>query len=124
MRTTPRPLSWLVINLSIVLLASAFAGCGTKSQQAEVATGVKKYQLKGTIVSVDLTQKTADIDTEPIPGFMEGMTMDYDVHDTTALAKLKPKDKIAADLIADPNGAYLDHIVVVPSGSAAPPAKP
>jgi Cu/Ag efflux protein CusF len=64
--------------------------------------------------------KSASIDADEIPGYMMPMTMDYDIHDAAALAKLKPKDKISADLIVDPNGSYIEHIKVVGQASGGP----
>jgi Cu/Ag efflux protein CusF len=95
----------------------ALAGCKSPAGQTAQYPNAKKYILNGTIVSVNADAKSASIDAEEIPGFMMPMTMDYDVHDAAALAKLKPKDKIAADLIVGPDGSYIEHVKVVGSAS-------
>jgi Cu/Ag efflux protein CusF len=51
---------------------------------------------------------------------MMPMTMDYEIHDAAALARLKPKDKISADLIVDPNGTYIENVKVVGQASGGP----
>ncbi len=95
----------------------AFAGCKRAEEQN---SNVKKYTLNGTIVSVNAQAKSASIDAEEIPGFMMPMTMDYEIRDAGALAKLKPKDKITADLIVGPDGSYIEHVKVVGQASRGP----
>ena len=102
-----RPILCIFTTLTILAVAGCRHGEGQTS-------GVKKFEMKGTVVSVNLDAKTASIDTEEIPGFMMPMTMDYDVHDAAALANMKPKDKITADLIVDQiNGSFIEHVKVV-----------
>jgi len=119
--------------LLILTLAIAFAGCKKSSEPAsspaasqpseqQAPSENRKYTLKGTVLSVNPSTKSANIDSEEIPGFMDAMAMDYDVHTAADLAKLKPNEKISADLIVTSNGAYIENVVVV--GESAPPKKP
>jgi Cu/Ag efflux protein CusF len=110
--------SKLCIFATFALLT--LAGCKSPASQNEQNPNAKKYTLNGTVISVNADAKTASIDTEEIPGYMMPMTMDYEIHDAAALAKLKPKDKITADLIVDPNGSYVENIKVVGQASSAP----
>jgi Cu/Ag efflux protein CusF len=107
-----------------VIAALVFVVLGGCKHSAGQNSNVKKYEMKGTVVSVNADAKTASIDTEEIPGFMMPMTMDYDVHDAADLAKLKPREKITADLVVDQssdnNSSYIENVKVV--GQATEPA--
>ena len=85
---------------------------GACRNSAPTSTQFPTYKLRGTIVAVHVEDKSASIDAEAIPGFMDAMTMEYTIHDAAAFSKLKPKDKITADLIIGPDGAYVDHIKI------------
>lgn len=123
------PLCFLVPSL-----AMAIAGCKksskpspsspatTQSAESQTPSENRKYELKGTVLSVNSSAKSANIDSEAIPGFMDAMAMDYDVHTPADLAKLKPNEKITADLIVTSNGAYIENVAVV--GEIATPEKP
>jgi Cu/Ag efflux protein CusF len=112
-----------------ILLVTFLPACGCKKPSdnpalatnepatATAPTGPRRYSLKGTVISVDPSTKSANIDSEAIPGFMDAMAMDYNVHADADLAKLKPKEKITADLVVTPNGAYIENVNVV--GAAA-----
>jgi Cu/Ag efflux protein CusF len=102
------------------LAVFALVGCKSPAGQNSQDSNVKKYTLNGTIVSVHADAKTASIDADEIPGYMMPMTMDYEIHDAAALAKLKPKDKITADLIVDPNESYIENVKVVGQASGGP----
>ena len=104
---------WILGALAVF----ALVGCKSPAGQNSQDSNIKKYTLNGTIVSVHADAKTASIDADEIPGYMMPMTMDYEIHDAAALAKLKPKDKITADLIVDPNGTYIEHVKVVGQAS-------
>ncbi|HXW17585.1 MAG TPA: copper-binding protein [Candidatus Acidoferrales bacterium] len=97
----------------------------TEPTQSDAPTGPQKYSLKGTVLAVDPTSKSANIDSEAIPGFMDAMAMNYNVHSDADLAKLKPKEKITADLIVTPNGgAYIENVNVVGATADAKPKTP
>ena len=114
--------TWLHCTFCILGTLAVFAlvGCKNPAAQNSQDSNVKKYTLTGTIVSVHADAKTASIDADEIPGYMMPMTMDYEIHDAAALAKLKPKDKITADLILDPNGSYIENVKVVGQASGGP----
>jgi len=114
--------AWFRSTLCIfgTLAVFALVGCKSPAGQNPQDSNVKKYTLNGTIVSVHADAKTASIDADEIPGYMIPMTMDYEIHDAAALAKLKPKDKITADFIVDPNGSYIENVKVVGQASGGP----
>jgi protein SCO1/2 len=104
--------------LPLLLVAFLSAGCGSHSAQSE-----RRYHLHGKVVSVDVKQGFAQIDSDAIPGFMDRMTMPYQIPDASALATLRPGDEITADLVLTDEGDHLEHISIVKHGSEATPAR-
>jgi protein SCO1 len=102
----------LLIFCGALLISGALlSACG---KPGVTASKFPTYKMRGTIVAVHADDKSASIDGEAIPGFMDAMTMEYTIRDSDALSKLKPKDKITADLIANPDGAYLENVKIEP----------
>ncbi len=97
---------------TLLLCAALSSGC---SKLAPTASKFPTYKMRGTIVAVHAEDKSASIDADAIPGFMDAMTMEYTIHDAAAFSKLKPKDKITGDLIVGPDGAYVDNIKIEPA---------
>lgn len=76
----------------------------------------KHYPLTGKVISVDAKDRTAAIDAEAIPQFMEAMTMDYPIQSKKELATLHPGDHISATVDVNEDGSYtLSHIRIVPA---------
>lgn len=100
----------LIIFFLAIILISA---CKTTQNDDEDPSKLKRYDLKGTIVSVDKTGKKVAVDHEEIPGYMSKMTMDFPVKDEVILNDLKPGSLITAVLVVDnPNGKFwLENIV-------------
>lgn len=85
--------------------------------QAAQASPVKRYQLKGKVVSIDKQAKMANIDAEAIPGFMDAMTMPYPIKPETDLDKLQPGDVVTGDVVVQDDNSWLENVVV--TGHAA-----
>ena len=113
-----------LLFLSIVLL---FAACQQPRESATTSATAKRYQLKGKVISVDRTAKKAKIEHDDIPGYMEGMTMDFPVHADMVWNDLKPGAEIRADLVVD-NAArdpyYLENISIVAAPDPNQPPLP
>ena len=108
-----------VTAAAIIALLLATGACRRKPE-----VNAKYYQLKGTVISVDVGHEQVIVDHEAIPGFMEAMTMSYGVKDDAALKTLKPGDRITARVVVTSDDVWLDHIVVVQKAAAnAPPPK-
>jgi protein SCO1/2 len=76
--------------------------CVTGCRQASTpAASVKKYAVRGSVMSVNPGAGAVDLDTEAIPGFMEAMTMSYKLADPTVISELHAGDRIAATLLCD-----------------------
>src|SRR5215217_5791795 len=98
----------LFLVLSTVLF---FAACQKMpSQQPIASANAKRFALKGKIVSVNKAKRTASIDHESIPNYMEAMTMDFPIHNEDILNTLTKDSEIKADLVVDRGDYWLENI--------------
>ena len=77
------------------------------------ADQAKRYELKGTVVSVDVGQSELTVDMQAIPGYMDAMTMPYKVADVAVLKTLKKGDRIRATIVVQNVDERLENISVV-----------
>jgi len=102
------------------------AGCHSgQNSDNQAGAGVKVYHLRGKVVSTDAAHGMVVLDAEAIPGFMEAMTMPYQLKDPSISSELHPGDVITADVLVSKSSeetVLLDHIVVV--AQAKPDYKP
>lgn len=68
------------------------------------------YQVKGVIEEITPDRKQARIAHENIPGYMEAMTMMFDVKDPKELAGLRPNDEVSFRMIVTENDGWIDHV--------------
>jgi len=110
------------------LLAFALlAGCHSGAKPAQSASGsdVTVYKLRGQVISTDAPHGIVVLKHEAIPGFMEAMTMPYQLKDASIVGELHPGDTITADVLVSKKSdqtMLLDHIVVI--AQAKPDYKP
>ncbi len=76
------------------------------------------YTVKGVIKELGPDGKTAVIRHEAIPGYMQAMTMPFEVKDTNLLTGLKAGDVISFDLAVTPTEGWIQALTKI--GSAAP----
>jgi protein SCO1/2 len=111
---------------SAFLACIVLAGCRSgQNAQNQSNSEVKVYHVRGKIVSTDVPHAIVMLDHEAIPGFMEAMTMPYQLKDPNVIGDLHPGDVITADVLVSKSGqqtVLLDHIVVV--AQAKPDYKP
>lgn len=108
--------------LGVVLLAGCHSGQNAAHQSASPYT---VYHLRGKIVATDAAHGIVTIDHEAIPGFMEAMTMPYQLKDPSIISDLHPGDTITADVLVSKGSAQtilLDNIDVI--AQAKPDYKP
>ena len=78
----------------IIIVAIALAACGGKGASTAVSNSAspnaKRYPIQGKVVSIDAAAKKATIEHKDIPGFMEGMTMEFPIHADWAWDEIKP----------------------------------
>jgi protein SCO1/2 len=109
-----------ILFLSLAMLSA----CGGGGPNANSSAAAKRYPLKGKVVSVDLINKKATIDHEPVEDYMPAMTMDFPIHADWVWDELKPGSDIRAELVVD-NAAkepyWLENIGIV---AVADPNRP
>ena len=113
--------------LSFTLFALfVLAGCHSgQNPNSPSGANVTVYHLRGKVVSTDAPHGIVVLDHEAIPGFMEAMTMPYQLKDPSIISELHPGDVITADVLVSKSSeetVVLDHIVVV--AQAKPDYKP
>jgi protein SCO1/2 len=95
---------------SLIAFALVLGGCAAPKKAAETSEPVKKYQLKGEVLSVDAQTHSAKIKHEKIEGWMEAMTMDYPVKDQADLAKLATGQAITATVFVQGQDFWIGEI--------------
>jgi protein SCO1/2 len=105
------------IGFGLILVLMCGCHSGQKSAPgAASGENFKTYKLRGKVVRTDSAKGEVTVDHEAIAGFMEAMTMPYQLRDANITSELHPGDVITADVLVsqDPNAdVFLDHIVVV-----------
>ncbi|MGA2415617.1 MAG: SCO family protein [Candidatus Sulfotelmatobacter sp.] len=117
--------SRLALLLMLALVASSCACNREKSQTAasRADSTTKRYAFKGKVISVDKNSGSANIDNEPIAGFMDPMVMAYTFKPPAQIDQLKPGDTITADVVVEPERYWLENVKVV-SHSQTPAGTP
>ena len=95
----------LRIFFSLILagaIAIGFACQGGRSPNE------RRYNLKGKVIAVDKTARTATIAHEDIQGYMPAMTMPFAVKKDSDLEILKPGNLITADLVIDGPSSWIE----------------
>ena len=98
--------------LALVLLLSACSQ--TPRQEAQSRLPLKTYQLTGEILSMDVATQVITIKHQQITGWMEAMTMGFPIKEKAEFEKLKPGQKISADVNVQGDDFWLTKIVVQP----------
>src|SRR5437763_5404652 len=104
---------FLVITAIILLLT---IGCRPRRSANE-----KRYPLKGKVVAVDKTDRTATISHNDIPGYMPLMTMPFKIKNDADLEMLKPGDEVTATLVVDDLSSWIEITAIVEGGSPLTP---
>jgi len=119
--STARPARPLPLPAAVLLAALSFVlgGC---SQKPPDDANAQRYDLKGTVVSVDRARKIVNVDHEEIPGYMAAMRMDFPLKDADALKVVEPGDTIQATLVVADTEYWLESPAVtkkLPGATAA-----
>jgi protein SCO1/2 len=85
-----------------------------------------RYELRGKVVDVDERSGTVTVAHEPIPGYMEAMTMPFKLKDPWPIRSgMAEGDRITATLVVDGLRSWLEEVTFVREGiegvSLAPP---
>src|SRR5580704_1669510 len=98
------------------------AACNREKSQATSgarSSSAKRYAFKGKVLSVDKNAGMANIDNEPIAGFMDPMVMPYAFKPPAQIDQLQPGDTISADVVVEPEKYWLENVKVVSHSKTA-----
>ncbi len=99
----------LLFTLITILLTNA---CGPRRPANE-----KRYPLKGKVIAVNKTERTATIKHEDIPGYMPGMTMPFKLKSEGDLQMLKAGDDVSATLVVTDIDSWIEVEAIVEGSS-------
>jgi len=110
----------------LTLVASCIVLAGCQKPAANSSANAERYKLKGKVISLNRTAKTATIEHEAIEGYMSAMTMDFPIHADWAWGVLKPGAEVRADLVVDKNAKepfYLENLGIVAAADTNNPVQ-
>jgi protein SCO1/2 len=100
-----------VLNLILFALAAS---------AQEQTNSVKTYSVKGVVIEITPAEKKVTIKHDAIPGYMQGMTMPFDVKETNELAGLQAGDSVSFRLNVTSTFDWIDQIRKTASQSNVP----
>lgn len=89
----------------LLVLSLAFA--------QSAAAAPKEYPVTGMIVRVDTASRSFTASIQPIPDFMQAMTMPFEVRQASELQGLAPGVVVAFTLVVDGSASHAERIRVV-----------
>lgn len=116
---------YIILAAVAVLAMSGCQDAGTASSNS--SSTEKRYDIRGTVVSVDKSTRRAKIDHEEIPGFMDRMTMDFPIKEDWVWDELRPGAEIRAVLVVDSTAKdpyWLEKIGIVAAPKEGEPQLP
>lgn len=104
----------------------AFSACNRAPSPAAdtPSAAAKHFNFKGKVVSIDKPGAMANIDNDPIAGYMDPMVMGYTIKPPALLDQLQAGDTITGDLIVQPDNKYWLENVKVTEHAKMDSAKP
>lgn len=111
--------TWVVLSAVIIFLS----GCSSEPKRNEklksvpsndiISQSKKKvnhYEGEGIVISITPNKKQVIIKHGVIPGFMEAMTMPFNVPDSSLLAGIHPKDSVKLLIEYDGTNVTLQYL--------------
>ena len=84
--------------------ADATAAQITTAPKPAGSVEAKRYSARGVLKNIDVAKKRVSIAHEDIPGFMNAMTMPFDVKDASLLTGLAVGDTVSFSFTVDDAG--------------------
>jgi protein SCO1/2 len=106
----------------LLCLAALMTACNQKTSQP--ALSMQVFDAKGIIKELEPDGKTVVIRHEAIPGYMQAMTMPFEVRDTNLLHGLKPGDAISFKLAVTPTEGWISALTKLDSPTPEPALQP
>ena len=108
------------VLLLLVVLTSVVISCEKKPQpptdnaiapaKAVSSTNLQTFQVRGVILELSASGKTVRIRHEEIPGYMQAMTMPFDVRDTNDLSGLIAGDSVTFQMKVTETDGWIEQI--------------
>lgn len=95
-------------SLTLVTLAALLSSCGSSQPEPSAAEEVVYYDATGTVVEV--LEDHVRIDHDEIPGFMDAMTMSFEVKDQVLVQDLEPGMDVRFRVAVLDREVYIDQI--------------
>src|SRR5689334_1650886 len=76
------------------------------------AWAAQQYPVKGMVLKVDPAHKSFVVSCQAIPGFMEAMTMPFEVHDDKELQGLVPGAIVDFTLVVTDDSSYAQQVQI------------
>jgi len=77
---------------------------------AAAQTNQETHAAQGVVIEVTPAEKKVTIKHETIPGYMQAMTMPFDVKDTNELSGLTPGDVVSFRIVVQGDEGWIDQI--------------
>jgi protein SCO1/2 len=110
-------------RLFLALISSlALAAC-SKAPSPSAQANEKIFQVRGVLRAINFAEKTATIQHEDIPDYMDAMTMPFDVKSMSDLAPLSAGDPITFKLVVTDTTSWIEgvkRIAGAPKAQSAP----
>ena len=102
------------IAIASLLISTLLAGCSNPKPAA------RRFEVTGSVVSVDKAAKTVVLNHRAIPGYMSAMTMGFNIKDDWVFGAAKPGDKMQATLVVEGAKSWLEDVVITEQPKADP----
>jgi len=102
----------------LIALAYIAGACSWSDQPPK---NEKRYPIKGSVIAVNQPERTAMIKHEDIPGYMQGMTMEFKIKNAADLQTMKPGDQITGTLVVDEMSSWIEVTAIIEGGGALTP---
>jgi len=86
-------------------------------------TAPRTFDVIGIVKKLKPEIRTAVIDHEQIPGYMDAMVMSLEVHDVAEFTGIKPGDKIRFRMHVTKDDGWIDELKVIEAAKAPPSAE-
>jgi len=86
--------------------------------------GRRTFQDKGVIKEISADRRQTKIQHEKIPGYMEAMTMMFDVKDPKELEGLQPNDQVSFRMIVTQNDGWIERVKKIGTVEAREDVRP
>jgi protein SCO1/2 len=103
-------------RFALIVAFCLVAACSTTPEE--------RYELRGTVISVDVDRQRVELDHEAIPGYMDAMAMEFRVKDPRMMPALAPGRLVTADLVVAGQSSWIENLVVTsPAGTPGLPSR-